>query len=128
MKAQRAVLEMRGRPLGGCRLQTDYASHECRTAFFERRRQNKEQKQQQQQQHQEQKQGDDKEDKRYESFFFQLPAEVVLITQSETRPVTFSIPPLSPIFYSGPDVSTFSKRVKGEKFPPFLLSLHQVVN
>ena len=62
------MLEMRGRPLGGCRLQTDYASHECRTAFFERRRQNKEQKQQQQQQ--EQKQGDDKEDKRYDEHNF----------------------------------------------------------
>ena len=26
---------MRGRSLNGCRLQTDYASHECRAAFFD---------------------------------------------------------------------------------------------
>lgn len=38
LKAQRAVLEMRGRILKGSnksRIQTDYASHECRAAFFE---------------------------------------------------------------------------------------------
>jgi len=29
------VREMRGRSLNGCRLQTDYASHECRDAFFD---------------------------------------------------------------------------------------------
>ena len=34
-KATIAVMEMRGRSIGGCRLQTDYASHECRAAFFE---------------------------------------------------------------------------------------------
>ncbi len=35
-KANIAVMEMRGRNLaGGCRLQTDYASHECRAAFFD---------------------------------------------------------------------------------------------
>jgi hypothetical protein len=28
-------MEMRGRLLKGVRLQTDYASHECRAAFFE---------------------------------------------------------------------------------------------
>ena len=37
IKAQRAVVEMRGRLLKGHRskLQTDYASHECRNYFFE---------------------------------------------------------------------------------------------
>ena len=43
IKAQRAVVEMRGRHLrvhgahtsGRLRLQTDYASHECRNFFFE---------------------------------------------------------------------------------------------
>ena len=43
IKAQRAVVEMRGRHLripgahtsGRLRLQTDYASHECRNYFFE---------------------------------------------------------------------------------------------
>jgi hypothetical protein len=35
LKAQRAVMEMRGRSLKGMKLQTDYASHECRAAFFE---------------------------------------------------------------------------------------------
>ena len=43
IKAQRAVVEMRGRHLrihgahtsSRLRLQTDYASHECRTYFFE---------------------------------------------------------------------------------------------
>ncbi len=34
-KANIAVMEMRGRNLAGCRLQTDYASHECRAAFFD---------------------------------------------------------------------------------------------
>ena len=35
IKAQRAVTEMRGRYLKGNKLQADYASHECRAAFFE---------------------------------------------------------------------------------------------
>ena len=35
IKAQRAVTEMRGRYLKGSKLQADYASHECRAAFFE---------------------------------------------------------------------------------------------
>jgi hypothetical protein len=42
IKAQRAVVEMRGRILhfshhqrGNFRLQTDYASHECRNNFFD---------------------------------------------------------------------------------------------
>ena len=34
-KATIAVREMRGRSLCGARLQTDYASHECRAAFFD---------------------------------------------------------------------------------------------
>jgi hypothetical protein len=34
-KATIAVREMRGRSLNGSRLQTDYASHECRAAFFD---------------------------------------------------------------------------------------------
>ena len=35
MKAQRAVMEMRGVSIKGSRLKTDYASHECRANFFE---------------------------------------------------------------------------------------------
>ena len=35
VKAQRAMMEMRGFSLKGSRLQTDYASHECRARFFE---------------------------------------------------------------------------------------------
>ena len=35
LRAQRAVIEMRGRSLRGSRIQTDYASHESRSAFFE---------------------------------------------------------------------------------------------
>lgn len=35
IKAQRAMTEMRGRYLKGSKLQADYASHECRAAFFE---------------------------------------------------------------------------------------------
>ena len=34
-KATIAVTEMRGRTVSGSRLQTDYASHECRAAFFD---------------------------------------------------------------------------------------------
>ena len=34
-KATIAVTEMRGRTVCGSRLQTDYASHECRNAFFD---------------------------------------------------------------------------------------------
>ena len=36
VKAQRAMMEMRGLSLKGSRLQTDYASHECRAGFFEK--------------------------------------------------------------------------------------------
>ena len=35
VKAQRAAMEMRGVSIKGGRLQTDYASHECRANFFE---------------------------------------------------------------------------------------------
>ncbi|CAB4057365.1 Protein split ends [Lepeophtheirus salmonis] len=35
VKAHRGLLEMRGKVLKGKPIQTDYASHECRTAFFE---------------------------------------------------------------------------------------------
>ena len=35
IKAQRAVTEIRGRYIKGSKIQVDYASHECRAAFFE---------------------------------------------------------------------------------------------
>ena len=35
IKAQRAVTEIRGRYVKGSKIQVDYASHECRAAFFE---------------------------------------------------------------------------------------------